>query len=68
MLDDILEFILEILLELIPNTVWKILLFVIGIVITAVGVTILTESTLTGGGLIIVGVSLGIGSVVSMYR
>lgn len=68
MLDDILEFILELLLELIPNTVWKILLFVIGIVITAVGVTILTESTLTGGGLIIVGVSLGIGSVVSMYR
>lgn len=68
MLDDILEFILEILLELIPNTVWKILLFVIGIVITAVGVTILTESTLTGGGLVIVGVSLGIGSVVSMYR
>jgi hypothetical protein len=68
MLDDILEFILEILLELIPTIVWKTLLFVIAIVITAVGVTILTESTLTGGGLVIVGVSLGIGSLISIYR
>lgn len=68
MLDDILGVIAEILLDLVPNIVWKVLLFVIGVAIAAVGVTMLTESTLTGGGLILVGVCLGLGSSVSVYR
>lgn len=68
MIDDIVEIILDILVEFIPNIVWKLLFVVIGIVATAVGITIVNESPQTGGALIIVGVVLLGGSLVSLYR
>jgi hypothetical protein len=67
MIDDVFEFIFEILLELVPNVVWKILLSVIGIVMTVVGATKITESTRIGVALIVVGAFLFVGSVVSLY-
>ena len=68
MIGDIFEFIFEILLDLVPNAVWKILLSVIGIVMTAVGATKITESTQIGVVLIVVGIFLFVGSIVSLYR
>jgi uncharacterized membrane protein YgdD (TMEM256/DUF423 family) len=68
MIDDIFEFIFELLLELIPNAVWKILLSVVGIAMTAVGATKITESTRIGATLIAVGTFLFIGSLLSLYR
>jgi uncharacterized membrane protein YgdD (TMEM256/DUF423 family) len=68
MIDDILEFIFELLLELVPNAVWKVLLSVIGISMTVVGATRITESTRIGAALIVVGTFLFVGSIVSLYR
>ncbi len=68
MIDDIFEFIFDIVLEFIPTIVWKLLLFVIGIVLTAVGVTLLGESPQIGSALIAVGVVLLVGLLVSMAR
>ena len=68
MIDDIFEFIFDIVLEFIPTIVWKLLLFVIGIVLTAVGVTLLGESPQIGSALIAVGVVLPVGLLVSMAR
>lgn len=68
MIGDIFEFIVEILLDLIPTFVWKILLFVLGIIITAIGVSMLAESPLTGGVLLVVGILLGLSSLLSLPR
>jgi uncharacterized membrane protein YgdD (TMEM256/DUF423 family) len=68
MIDDIFEFIFDILLELVPNAVWKVLLSVIGIVMTAVGAAQIAESTRIGVALIVVGTFLFVGSLVSLYR
>lgn len=68
MIGDIFEFIVEILLDLIPTFVWKILLFVLGIIITAIGVSMLVESPLTGGVLLVVGILLGLSSLLSLLR
>ncbi len=68
MIDDIFEFIFDIVLEFIPTIVWKLLLFVIGIVLTAVGVTLLGESPQIGSALIAVGVVLLVGLLVSIAR
>jgi uncharacterized membrane protein YgdD (TMEM256/DUF423 family) len=68
MIDDIFEFIFELLLELVPNAVWKVLLSVVGIVIMVFGATRTTESTRIGAALIVVGTFLFVGSVVSLYR
>lgn len=68
MIGDIFEFIVEILLDLIPTFVWKILLFVLGIIITAIGVSMLVESPLTGGVLLVVGMLLGLSSLLSLLR
>jgi uncharacterized membrane protein YgdD (TMEM256/DUF423 family) len=68
MIDDIFEFIFELLLELIPNAVWKILLSVVGIAMTVVGGTKITESTRLGAALIVVGTFLFVGSLISLYR
>ena len=68
MIDDIFEFIFDIVLEFIPTIVWKLLLFVIGIVLTAVGVTLLGESPQIGSALIAVGVVLLVGLLVSLAR
>lgn len=68
MIDDIFEFIFELLLELIPNAVWKILLSVVGIGMTAVGATKITESTQLGAALIVIGTFLFVGSLISLYR
>ena len=68
MIDDILEFIFELLLELVPNAVWKVLLSVVGIAMTVVGATNSTESTRIGAALIAVGTFLFIGSLLSLYR
>ncbi|ELZ43201.1 hypothetical protein C464_17262 [Halorubrum coriense DSM 10284] len=68
MIDDILESIFELLLELVPNAVWKVLLSVVGIVVTVVGATKITESTRIGAALIVIGIFLFVGSIVSLYR
>lgn len=68
MIDDILESIFELLLELVPNAVWKVLLSVVGIVMTVVGATKITESTRIGAALIVIGTFLFVGSIVSLYR
>jgi len=68
MIDDILESIFELLLELVPNAVWKVLLSVVGILMTVVGATKITESTRIGAALIVIGTFLFVGSIVSLYR
>lgn len=68
MIDDIFGFIIELLLELVPNAVWKVLLSAVGIVMTAVGAMKITESTRIGSALILVGTLLFVGSIVSLYR
>lgn len=68
MIDDVFEFGIELLLDLLPNIVWKILLVVVGIVITAFGVTMIGKSTPLGGVLIVVGIFVTGGSLVSLYR
>ena len=68
MIDDILTVLLDLVVEFIPNSVWKILAFVIGAMATAAGVVMINESLWTGVTLIIVGVFLLIGSVISWYR
>ena len=68
MIDDVSEFIFDVVLEFVPTIVWKLLLFVIGIVMAAVGVTMLNESPQTGGALIAVGMVVLVGSFVSLAR
>jgi hypothetical protein len=68
MIDDIFGFVFEIVLEFVPTIVWKLLLFVIGIVLTAVGLTLLDESPQIGRALIVVGVVLLVGLLVSLAR
>ena len=68
MIDDILAFVFEIVLDLVPTIVWKLLLFVIGIVLTAVGVTLLDNSPQTGSALLVVGMVLLVGLLVSLAR
>jgi len=68
MIDDIFEFIFDMIIEFVPTIVWKLLLFVIGIVMTAVGVTILDKSPQTGSALIVVGVLLLGGALFLMAR
>jgi len=68
MLGEILEFVFDILVEFIPNAVWKFFCFLIGIVVMAIGTTIVNDSMQTGGALIVVGMLLMIGSLVSLYR
>lgn len=68
MIDDIFELVIEILLDLIPKTVWKVLLLVFGVATSAIGAALLTESPSTGGVLLTVGVSLSIASLVFLYR
>ena len=68
MFDDIFEFIFELLLELVPNVIWKVLLSMVGIAMTVVGATKITESTRLGAALIVVGTFLFVGSLLSLYR
>mgnify|MGYP006876420110 CR=1 FL=1 len=68
MIDEILGFIFDVLLELVPAVVWKLLFLLIGIIMTVIGVTVLEESTQTGGALIVVRTLSMIGSLVSLYR
>ena len=68
MIDEIVELLLDIIVEFIPNSVWKILAFVVGAVATAAGVLMIDESLWTGGALITVGLFLLAGSVISWFR
>jgi len=68
MIDDVLRFIIDILLELVPNTVWKLILSLVGVVMTVIGASMITESTQLGGGLIVVGTVLVIIPLLSLYR
>jgi len=68
MIDDVLRFIIDILLELVPNTVWKLILSLVGVVMTVIGASMITESTQLGGGLIVVGTILIIIPLLSLYR
>lgn len=68
MIGDIFEFIVNVVIEFVPTIVWKVLFFVIGVVMTAVGVAMLEGSSQTGGVLIAVGVVLLVGSLVSLAR
>lgn len=68
MIDEILELLLDIVVEFIPNSVWKVLSFVIGAVATATGIIMFTESPLAGGVLIVVGMLLLVWPIISWYR
>ena len=68
MIDEIVGLFLDVVVEFIPDSVWKILAFVIGAVATAAGVLIINESLWTGGALITVGLFLLAGSVISWFR
>jgi len=68
MIDDVFEIIFDIVIEVVPTIVWKLLLSVIGIIITAVGVTMFDESPQMGSALAAVGVILLVGSLVSLAR
>lgn len=68
MIDDAFGLIFDIVVEFVPTIVWNLLFFVIGMVMTATGVTILGESTQTGSVLIAVGVVLLVGTLVSLVR
>jgi hypothetical protein len=68
MIDDILTLLLDVVVEFIPDRVWKILAFVIGAMATAAGVIMISDSLWTGGALTTVGVFLLAGSVLSWYR
>ena len=68
MIDEILGLLLDAVVESIPNSVWKVLAFVIGAVATATGVLMIDESLWTGGALITVGLFLLAGSVISWFR
>lgn len=68
MIDDLFELLLDVAVELIPNSVWKLLAFILGIVLIGAGVMLFNQSTSTGGVLVLVGItSLG-SSVISWYR
>ena len=68
MIDEIVGLFLDVVVAFIPDSVWKILAFVIGAVATAAGVLIINESLWTGGALITVGLFLLAGSVISWFR
>ena len=68
MIDGIVGLFLDVVVEFIPDSVWKILAFVVGAVATAAGVLMIDESLWTGGALITVGLFLLAGSVISWFR
>lgn len=68
MIDDLFELLLDVAVELIPNSVWKFLTFVVGIVSIGAGVMPFNKSTRTSGVLVLVGITLLAGSVMSWYR
>jgi len=65
MIDEIFELGLDIVVEFVPNSVWRVLAFVAGVVIMAAGLITFNESAWTGGLLIAVGMCLLAGSVIS---
>jgi hypothetical protein len=67
-IDDVFQLLFGIILDFVPNLVWKILLLLVGIATTAVGATMIGESPQIGGGLILVGMVLLVGSLVSLVR
>jgi hypothetical protein len=68
MIDDIFAFVFDIVLEFVPTIVWKLLLFVLGVVLTAIGVTLLDNPPQTGSLLIVVGVVVLTSLLVSLAR
>lgn len=68
MIDDTFGLIFDIVVEFVPTIVWKLLLFVIGMVMTAAGVTMFDESAQAGNVLIAVGVVLLVGTLLSLVR
>jgi hypothetical protein len=67
MIDEILELVLDVVIEVIPNSVWRVLAFVLGVVVMAAGLITFNQSSLTGGVLIAVGMFLLGGSVISSF-
>jgi len=68
MIDKIFEIVFWVLLDLIPDRVLKIVVFIIGIVTTGVGVQLLSESLWAGGALTMIGLFLMGGSVRIILR
>jgi|APHM01.1.fsa_nt_gi hypothetical protein len=68
MIDTIFDFIFWVLVDLIPDRVLKIVVFMIGIVTTGVGVQLLSESLWAGGALTVIGLFLVGGSVRLLLR
>jgi len=65
MIDDLFELLFDVTVELIPNSVWKLLAFIIGIVSIGAGVMLFNQSTRTGGVMVLIGITLLGGSVIS---
>jgi len=68
MIDEVLEFIIQMLIESIPKTVWKLIFSLVGVVMTVIGASIITESTQRGSVLVVVGTVLILVSLLSLYR
>jgi hypothetical protein len=68
MIDTIFDFIFWVLVDLIPDRVLKIVVFIIGIVTTGVGVQLLGDSLWAGWALTVIGLFLVGGSVRLLLR
>ena len=65
MLDEIVELVFDVILELVPTIILKILLLLAGLVAVAVGVPLLADSPLVGGALTALGAAAVIGVLAS---
>ena len=61
MLDDIIEPVFDVILELVPTVIPKLLLLLAGLAAVAVGVPLLADAPLVGGALTVLGAAAVIG-------
>ncbi|WP_096392891.1 hypothetical protein [Halorubrum trapanicum] len=65
MLDEIAELVFDVILELVPTIILKILLLLAGLAAVAVGVPLLADSPLVGGALTVLGAVVVLGVLAS---
>jgi membrane-bound ClpP family serine protease len=67
-IDDIFGLAFDVVLDFVPNTVWKVLFLLGGIVLLVLGMTMFNESRQIGAASMLVGTFLSVGSLVSLAR
>mgnify|MGYP000633228229 CR=1 FL=1 len=65
MLNDIIELVFDVILELVPTVIPKLLLLLAGLAAVAVGVPLLADSPLLGGALTVLGAVVVLGVIAS---